>query len=103
MKTIDKYSDEHKSKRSHKEVSENSNFTLPASAPPQDSPWQEREGGRGLLLQRPMGQSPSHLLWRELMDLTCIRNPGSIRSKGEKAADLLWLTGLYEREVKHRT
>ena len=58
MKTIDKYSDEHKSKRSHKEVSENSNFTLPASAPPQDSPWQEREGGRGLLLQRPMGQSP---------------------------------------------
>ena len=71
--------------------------------PPQDSPWQEREGGRGLLLQRPMGQSPSHLLWRELMDLTCIRNPGSIRSKGEKAADLLWLTGLYEREVKHRT
>ena len=51
-------SDEHKTKRSHKEVSENSNLTLPASAPPHDSNWQEREGGTDLLVHRPMGQSP---------------------------------------------
>ena len=39
-------------------MSENSNLTLPASAPPQDSTWEEREGGAGLLVNRPVGQSP---------------------------------------------
>lgn len=39
-------------------MSENSNLTLPASAPPQDRTWKEREGGRGLLVHRSTGQSP---------------------------------------------
>ena len=45
----------------------------------------------------------SRLLWRELMDLTYIRYRGSIKIKGKRAGDLLWLTWLYEREVRYRT